>query len=139
MPVSFNKAIVAGNLCRDVELKRTTSGTPVSEITVAVNERRKTASGQWEDSTTFVDVTLWGRTAEIADEYLRKGSPVLIEGRLQLDQWEQGGQKRSKLKVVGERMQMLGGNDSPPKPEPKKRQPVSVDGRDDADYDNPPF
>jgi single-strand DNA-binding protein len=75
-----------------------------------VNDRRKGANGEWVDETTFVDVTLWGRTAEVASEYLTKGSPLLIEGRLKLDSWEaQDGQKRSKLKVVGERMQMLGG------------------------------
>jgi single-strand DNA-binding protein len=63
---------------------------------------------QWVDEATFVDITLWGRTAEIANEYLSKGSPVLIEGRLKLDRWEKDGQKHSKLKVVGERLQMLG-------------------------------
>ena len=78
---------------------------------MAVNDRRKTASGEWVEETTFVDVTLWGRTAEIASQYLSKGSPVLIEGRLKLDTWETDGQKRSKLRVVGERMQMLGGRD----------------------------
>jgi single-strand DNA-binding protein len=81
----------------------------VTELGLAVNDRRKNANGEWVDETTFVDVTLWGRTAEIACEYLAKGSPVLIEGRLKLDSWETNdGQKRSKLKVVGERMQMVG-------------------------------
>src|SRR5262249_2490535 len=65
-------------------------------------------AGEWVEETTFVDITLWGRTAEVAGEYLSKGSPVLIEGRLKLDQWEADGQKRSKLKVIGERMQMIG-------------------------------
>ncbi len=82
----------------------------VTDIGLAVNDRRKTATGEWVDETTFVDVTLWGRTAETAGEYLTKGSPVLIEGRLKLDAWETSdGQKRSKLKVVCDRMQMLGG------------------------------
>ena len=70
---------------------------------------RKTANGEWVEEATFVEVTLWGRTAEVASEYLSKGSPVLIEGRLKYDAWEKDGKKMSKLRVVGERMQMLGG------------------------------
>ncbi len=87
---------------------------PVSdaEIGLAINERRKTQGDEYVEETTFVDITLWGRTAEVAAEYLSKGSPVLIEGRLKLDTWETDGQKRSKLKVVGERMQMLGAKPS---------------------------
>ena len=106
---SFNKVILMGNLTRDVELRYIPSGTAVTEIGLAVNDRRKDAKGQWVDETTFVDITLWGRTAEICNEYLSKGSGVLIEGRLKLDQWDdkQTGQKRSKLLVTGERMQML--------------------------------
>ncbi|MCC9607606.1 single-stranded DNA-binding protein [Blastopirellula sp. JC732] len=104
---SFNRVILVGNLTRDVEVRYIQSGSAVAEIGLAVNDRRKTASGEWVDETTFVDVTLWGRTAEIASEYLSKGSPVLVEGRLKLDTWETDGQKRSKLRVVGEKMQML--------------------------------
>ena len=106
---SFNKVILMGNLTRDVELKYTSTQTAVTEIGLAVNDRRKGQDGQWQDETTFVDVTLWGRTAEIADQYLGKGSGVMIEGRLRLDQWDdkQTGQKRSRLRVTGERMQML--------------------------------
>lgn len=107
---SFNRVILMGNLTRDVELKYLQSGTAVTEIGLAVNDRRKDAkTGQWIDETTFVDVTMWGRTAEIAGEYLHKGSTVLIEGRLKLDQWETDGQKRSKLRVVAENMRMLDG------------------------------
>ncbi len=106
---SFNRVILVGNLTRDVELKFTGGGTAVTDIGLAVNDRRKNAqTGEWVDETTFVDVTLWGRTAEVASEYLSKGSPVLVEGRLKLDTWETDGQKKSKLRVVGERMQMLG-------------------------------
>jgi single-strand DNA-binding protein len=76
---------------------------------LAVNDRRKNSSGEWVEETTFVDVTLWGRTAEVASEYLNKGSSVLVEGRLRLDTWEKDGKKNSKLRVVGDRMQMLGG------------------------------
>ncbi len=106
---SYNRVILVGNLTRDIELKYTPGGTAVSDIGMAVNDRRKSASGEWVDETTFVDVTLWGRTAEVASEYLSKGSPILVEGRLKLDSWETDGQKRSKLRVVCDRMQMLGG------------------------------
>jgi single-strand DNA-binding protein len=106
---SYNRVILLGNLTRDPELRYTPSGTPVSDIGMAVNDRRKNANGEWVDETTFVDVTLWSRTAEVASEYLSKGSPVFIEGRLKLDSWETSdGQKRSKLRVVCERMQMVG-------------------------------
>ena len=106
---SYNRVILMGNLTRDPELRYIPSGAAVTEIGLAVNDRRKSASGEWIEETTFVDVTLWSRTAEIASEYLTKGSSVLIEGRLKLDSWESNdGQKRSKLRVVGEKMQMLG-------------------------------
>src|SRR5262245_30523877 len=109
---SFNRVILLGNLTRDPQVKYTPSGTAVAEVGLAVNRYwfdKQTNSRREE--TTFVDVTLWGREAEVAGEYLAKGRPVLIEGRLQLDTWDdkQTGQKRSKLRVVGERMQMLGG------------------------------
>jgi single-strand DNA-binding protein len=80
----------------------------VTDISLAVNERVK-KNDQWVEEANFFDVTLWGRTAEVAGEYLSKGSSVLIEGRLRLEKWEQDGQKRSKVKVIGEKMQMLGG------------------------------
>lgn len=105
---SFNRVILLGNLTRDIDLKYTQSGMAVTEIGLAVNDRVK-RNEEWVEETTFVDVTLWGRTAEVAGEYLSKGSSVLIEGRLKLHQWEQDGQKRSKLRVTAERMQMLGG------------------------------
>ncbi len=108
---AFNKVILVGNLTRDPVVRYTSAGTPVAEIGVAVNRTwydRET--NERREETTFVDVTLWGRQAEIAGEYLTKGRQVLIEGRLQLDQWEdrQTGQKRSRLRVVCENLQMLG-------------------------------
>jgi len=105
---SFNRVILLGNLTRDVEVKYLQSGMAVAEVGLAVNDKRKNAQGEWIEETTFVDVTMWARTAEVAAEYLGKGSPVLIEGRLKLDTWETEGQKRSKLRVVCERMQMVG-------------------------------
>ena len=105
---SFNRVILLGNLTRDVEVRYLQSGTAVADIGMAVNDRRKGQNGEWIEETTFVDVTLWGRTAEVAGEYLSKGSPLLVEGRLKYDTWEKDGQKRSKLSVVCERMQMVG-------------------------------
>ena len=105
---SYNRVVLVGNLTRDPELRYIPSGTAVTEIGLAVNDRVKKGD-QWVDETTFVDVTLWARTAEVANEYLSKGSSILIEGRLKLDQWEKDGQKRSKLRVVADKMQMLGG------------------------------
>src|ERR1700687_2279184 len=106
---SFNRVILIGNLTRDPELRYIPSGTAVTEIGLAVNDRHKGPNGDWIEETTFVDVTLWARTAEVASEYLSKGSSVLIEGRLKLDTWEKDGKKNSKLRVIGEKMQMLGG------------------------------
>ncbi len=108
---SFNRVILIGNLTRDPEVKYIPSGMAVAELGLAVNRYYNDKStNERKEETTFVDVTLWGRQAELAGEYLAKGRPVMIEGRLQLDTWEdkQSGQKRSKLRVVGETMQFLG-------------------------------
>ncbi len=107
---SFNKVILLGNLTRDPEVRYTPKGTAVTELGMAVNRVYTAENGEKREETTFVDVTLWGRTAEIAGEYLKKGRPVFIEGRLQLDTWDdkKSGQKRSKLKVVGEGLQLIG-------------------------------
>lgn len=117
---SFNRVILIGNLTRDVEkLRFTQNGTAVTEIALAVNDGYKSKTGEWVDEVTYVDVTLWARTAEVAAEYLEKGRPVMIEGRLKLDTWEKDGQKHSKLRVVGEKLIMLGGpqggGDRPPR------------------------
>ncbi len=105
---SFNRVVLVGNLTKDVELRHTKNNTAVTDVSIAVNERVK-KNDQWVDEAHFFDITLWGRLAEIAGEYLSKGSSVLIEGRLKHDRWEQDGQKRSKVGIVGEKMQMLGG------------------------------
>lgn len=105
---SYNRVILMGNLTRDIQLRYTPAGTPVTEVGLAVHDRRKGSNGEWIDETTFVDVTFWGRTAEVAAEYLSKGSPVFVEGRLKLDTWEKEGQKHSKLRVVCDRMQLIG-------------------------------
>lgn len=107
---SFNRVIIAGNLTRNPEVRYTTAGTAVTDLSLAINRYRvdKTTKERVEE-TSFVEVTLWGRTAEVAGECLVRGKSVLVEGRLQHDQWEdrQTGQKRNKLKVIGENMQML--------------------------------
>ncbi|MEM6689934.1 MAG: single-stranded DNA-binding protein [Planctomycetota bacterium] len=105
---SYNRVVLVGNITRDIELRYTPGGMAVADIAIAVNERRKNQSGDWVDEVSFIDITLFGRTAEVASEYLGKGSPILVEGRLKQDRWEQDGQKRSKLKVICDRMQMLG-------------------------------
>lgn len=141
---SFNKVILLGNVTRDPELRYISSGTAVTDIGLAVNDRRKTATGEWVEETTFVDVTLWGRTAEIAGEYVTKGSPLLIEGRLKLDTWEKDGKKNSKLRVVCDRMQLLGSKgDGPrsgaarPRPAVRGGQPADDFGQPEPDYDAP--
>ncbi len=120
---SFNRVILAGNVTRDIELRQVGGGTSVCDIGMAVNDRKKNGD-EWIEETTFVDVTLWGRTAEVASQYLQKGSPVLIEGKLKMDSWEDkdSGAKRSKLKVVGERMQLLGRGVGSEPPTPTKQQ-----------------
>jgi single-strand DNA-binding protein len=125
---SFNKVILVGNLTRDPQIKHTTGGTAVTELGMAVSRKwfDKTANQQKEE-TTFVDVTLWAKTAEVAGQYLKKGSNILIEGRLQLDSWNdtETGHKRSKLRVVGETLTMLGGKrDEGPSEERQSPQPT---------------
>ena len=104
----FNRVILMGRVTRDIELKYLQSGMAVTEVGMAMNHRYNNQSGDWVEEPLYVDVTLWGRTAEIASEYLAKGEPVFIEGRLKYDTWETDGQKRSKLRVVGERLQLIG-------------------------------
>jgi len=107
---SFNKVILLGNLTRDPEVRYTPKGSAVCDLGIAVNRVYTTDSGERREEVTYVDVVLWARLAEIAGEYLKKGRPVFIEGRLQMDTWDdkQTGQKRTRLRVVGESMQLLG-------------------------------
>jgi len=107
---SLNKVFLAGNLTRNPELRYTPGGTAVAQFGLAVNRKYKNREGQVQEEATFVDIEVWGKQAEAASEYLTKGSPVLVEGRLKLDSWEskQTGEKRSKLRVVGERVQFIG-------------------------------
>ena len=108
---SFNKVILVGNLTRDPELRYTPKGMAIAKIGMAVNRVWKNETGETKEEVTFVDVDAFGRQAETLAQYMKKGSPLLVEGRLRLDQWDdkQTGQKRSKLGVVVEGFQFLGG------------------------------
>ena len=108
--MSFNKVILVGNLGRDPELRYTPQGTPVCSFTMATNERRKDKTGEMQDHTTWFRVTLWGRQAETASQYLTKGRPIYIEGRLRVDEWtDRDGKPRYTLDVQATDMQFIGG------------------------------
>lgn len=105
----FNKIILVGNLTRDIELKYSQSGTGIANTAIATS-RKFTTNGEKKEEVCFVDITFFGRSSEVANQYLRKGSKILVEGRLNFEQWvDQNGQKRSKHSVVVETMQMLDG------------------------------
>ena len=109
---SLNKVLLIGNLTHDPELRRIPSGTAVVTLRMAVNESFKSKTGEAVEKAIFLDVDVWDRQAETCQQYLSKGSPVLIEGRLQMDTWDdkETGQKRSRLKVRAERVQFLSGS-----------------------------
>ncbi|MFT4177789.1 MAG: single-stranded DNA-binding protein [Luteolibacter sp.] len=148
---NLNKVMLMGNLTRDPELRYTPKGTAVADIALAINRVWNNEQNQKQEETTFVDITLWGRQAELAQQYLTKGRGVYIEGRLQLDTWDDKatGQKRSKLKIVGENLQFLpgGGNSQggsrPPASAPQRSAPpqgASPAPADDyGDDDDIPF
>ena len=108
--MNLNKVQLAGRLTRDPEIKHTTSGTAIADISLAVSRFYKTEADETRDETDFIDVTAFGRSAEIIQKHLHKGNPLFVEGRLKLDQWDdkQTGAKRSKLKVIAESMQFVG-------------------------------
>jgi single-strand DNA-binding protein len=149
---NLNRVLLIGNLTRDPEVRYTPKGTAVAEIGLAVNRIYSGEDGEKKEETTFVDVTLWARQAEVAGQYLKKGRPVFIEGRLQLDTWDdkQTGQKRSRLRVVSENLQLLGsrqeGDSSSPAPPPRRASaaptPSRPEPRDpdlDVEPDDIPF
>ncbi|MHC4107281.1 MAG: single-stranded DNA-binding protein [Planctomycetota bacterium] len=117
MSANFNKVFLMGNLTRDVELKYTPNNQAVAAIGIAVNRRYRTKEGEDREDTTFVDCEAWGRTAEVMNQYLAKGRPVFVEGRLKLDRWQdKDGNNRSKLRVVVENFQFIdsrGGGQAP--------------------------
>lgn len=154
---SFNKVILVGNLTRDPELRYTPKGTAIAKIGMAVNRTWRTETGETKEEVTFVDVDIFGRTAENVSQYMRKGSPILIEGRLRLDTWDdkQTNQKRSKLGVVAEIVQFLGSargggeGGAPEAPAPRSRPaqaaqqppppPADAGADDPAGDDDVPF
>lgn len=156
---SLNKVMLIGNVTRDPEIKYTPKGSAVADLGLAINRSYTNQGGEKVEETTFVDVELWGRLAEIAGEYAKKGRPIFIEGRLRIDSWEdkQSGQKRSRLKVVGEGLQLLGTRqgggggeydmDSPPASPTPQRRPAAPPQRQgppkpaplDAEDDDIPF
>ncbi|MCR4336866.1 MAG: single-stranded DNA-binding protein [Candidatus Omnitrophica bacterium] len=117
MSVEINSVVIGGNLARDVELKEIASGKKVASFAVASN-RTYLSNGQKEKETVFIDVDVWGPSAENCNQYLKKGSPVVVVGRLKQDQWESEGQKRSRLKIVASNVQFLPS---------KKKEEVSVE------------
>jgi single-strand DNA-binding protein len=108
---NFNKVYLMGNLTRDIEMRITPKGTAIGQFGLAINRSWKNEAGQLQEETTFADIEVWGRQAETLSKYVKRGSPLFVEGRLKFDQWEDktSGQKRSKLKVVLENFQFLGG------------------------------
>jgi len=113
---NLNKVMLIGNLTRDPEVKYLPKGGPVAEFGLAVNRSYSLDNGEKREETTFVDIVMYNKLAEIVEKYLKKGRSVYVEGRLKLETWDdkQTGQKRSKMRIVGETMQMLGGRDSAP-------------------------
>lgn len=108
----FNKVILAGNLTREIELRNTAGGLAIANTGIACNRKFKSQTGESKEEVLFLDITFFGRTAEIANQYLKRGSKILVDGRLKLDQWtDKSGQKRSKHSLVVESMKMLGGKE----------------------------
>lgn len=122
---SYNHCTLVGNLTKDPELRYTPKGTAIAEIGLAINRRWKDEGGQQKESTTYCDITFFGRSAEIIKEYCKKGHPLLLSGRLETDEWndKQTGQKRTKLKIVGETFQLLSGKESSGEREQQNRPP----------------
>ncbi|HWY30404.1 MAG TPA: single-stranded DNA-binding protein [Candidatus Acidoferrum sp.] len=150
---SFNKVILMGNLTRDPELRYTPKGTAIAKVGLAVNRVWTNEAGEKKEEVTFVDVDIFGRTAENVGQYMRKGRPMLVEGRLKLDQWDdkQTGQKKSRLGVVAETVQFLGsapgageGGGAAPAPRAARPAPAApaaepVEGDGPPESDDVPF
>jgi single-strand DNA-binding protein len=125
---NVNKVILIGNVTRDIELKHTTKGTAVASASLALNRSYKTEQGEKHEETTFVDVEFWGRSAEVVSEYVKKGSPLYVEGRLKQETWEdkESGGKRQRIKVVAENIQLLGSRGGQKKSESgEESEPIS--------------
>lgn len=108
--MSINRAMITGNLTREPDLRSTASGVSILNLSVAVNDRRKNQSGDWEDYANYIECTLFGAQAEVVAKYLAKGSKVAIEGKLRWSQWEKDGQKRSKIQFVVDDIEFMSQN-----------------------------
>ncbi|CAB4184854.1 Ssb Single-stranded DNA-binding protein [uncultured Caudovirales phage] len=108
MAGSFNSVCLVGNVTRDPELRTVAGGKAVANLGLAINSKRKGPDGEWLEDVVFVDVSFWGREAEVAAEFVSRGSSILVAGRLRFETWEKDGQKRSKHSVVGDRLVLLG-------------------------------
>ncbi|MDB6022733.1 MAG: ssb [Pedosphaera sp.] len=142
---NFNKVILAGNLTRDPELRYTPKGTAIAKISIAINRSWRNEAGETKEEVTFVDVDAFGRTAENIGQYFKKGRPILIEGRLKLDQWDdkQSGQKRSKMGVVLENFQFMDskggeGGGAPEAPRASRPAPAAPKAESSDNGDGPP-
>jgi len=113
---SYNKVVLMGNVTRDPEVRVTPKGTSIAKIGLAVSRKFSTESGEKKEETTFVDVDFIGKVSDVVSKYVKKGDPILIDGRLKLDQWEdkKTGEKRSKLGIFGENLQLLSRPSTPP-------------------------
>jgi single-strand DNA-binding protein len=127
---SMNRVFLLGNLTRDPEVRYLPSGQAVAEFRLAVSHKYKTQSGEEKEDTCYVDVSVWGRQAETCGQYLSKGSPALVDGRLKYDEWEKDGKKNNKLRVVAERVQFVGA--------PRRNAEVSDGPGDEAPAAKPP-
>jgi single-strand DNA-binding protein len=141
MSASYNKCIIAGNIVRDVELRYTPKGTAVAKIGIAVNRKYKSETGETKEEVCFVDVDAWGKQAETIAQYCKKGSPILIEGRLKTESWEdkQTGAKRSKLGVTMETFQFLSGASKAESSPQTASTPKSSAEPSDPEKDDVPF
>lgn len=136
---SANIVVLCGNLTRDPDVRQIPNGMSVCDLGLAVNENYKNKAGELVETTVWVDVVVWGKTAENCGQYLHKGAPVLVEGRLQLDQWEKDGEKRSKLRVRADRVHFLGVRDRGQGAPVQRSAPAGASGSGGGPEDDPPF
>ncbi len=132
----FNKVILAGNLTRDIEMKYTPSNLSIATTAIATNRKFKTQTGEQKEEVMFLDITFFGRTAEVANQYLKKGSKVLVEGRLKFDQWtDNSGQKKSKHSLNVDTMQMINSNGD--QPDTTRTKPIQQEQAQQAEHTPP--
>ncbi len=139
---SYNHVILAGNLTSDIDLRHLPSGTAVADLRLAVSEKFKRKDGESVEKTVFVDVAVWDKQAENCAKYLGKGSPVLIEGRLQMDEWQtKEGEKRTKLRIRANTVQFLSSSPRSNQDQPQERSPANKPEQEFTDdfEDDPPF